>query len=103
LFDKPGPTGIRLSEVLARYYDSSGGNSAASGVSAANRFQEFSKEDMDYLEDETKNFAVNYTYYKKGKAEGLFSWTGGEAEEAVEEFREWLAKMKAEEIRKRAT
>ncbi|MCK4790721.1 MAG: carboxypeptidase regulatory-like domain-containing protein, partial [Desulfobacteraceae bacterium] len=90
----------RLSELLSNYYQRVIGEMPSPQVTAVNRFDDFSNEDTDYIEEQVKKFAINYTYYREGKLEGLLSFTGGEAEEAMDEFKEWLQKMKHEELKR---
>ncbi|MBW2662687.1 MAG: hypothetical protein JRD93_12025, partial [Deltaproteobacteria bacterium] len=95
---KVGSKGIRLSEVLQKYYCGCEKEKNASGIRASTRFQRFSEEDINKLLDQVKRFAVNYAYAKEGKVEGVFTWTGSECEEAVLEFKKWLEMKKRDEV-----
>jgi hypothetical protein len=126
LFEKPAKSGARLSEVLSEYYDKADTEVVPDAVRSRNRFQLFYQEDFDYLDAQTKAFAVMFAYKKKvvdvarkmkneeelsefleqagdlikGGAEAVFGDCDAHCEETLKQFRGWLEGKRYVEIQR---
>lgn len=92
-----GPSPLRLSEVLERYYCDQVAGGGPGGVASAHRCARFAGEldngnrVTEVLLDQTGRFACTWAYKMLGRVRGAFVWPEhGPAERAHSLFMQWL-------------
>lgn len=82
-----GGSSVKLSEILIAYY------SGCNQQGARARFSRFSSTGVGVLKDQVYRFASTYKYHASGMVGGLFSELETEANEAYDEFMDWLRRQ----------